>query len=137
MPKSALKAPRKAGRVLFVMGGGGLPGIDLLAGMLQGLDECGVRATHIIGTSAGAIVGSLYAAGYSPDEIVRIVKGLDDRDVLHERPMWKLRLKWMKSWLKHEPVRDLLKKYLPAYTSFIPLTTSSAAESFRIYPLTP
>ena len=35
-------------------------------------EEQGIPIDYITGTSMGAIVGGLYAAGYSPDEIVKI-----------------------------------------------------------------
>lgn len=37
--------------------------------MLKALEERGIPIDYITGTSAGALVGSLYAAGYSPAEI--------------------------------------------------------------------
>ena len=43
-------------------------------GFLQALEEAGVRVDRVSGTSMGAIVGMFYAAGYSPREIVDIVK---------------------------------------------------------------
>ena len=43
-------------------------------GFLQALDEAGVEVDRISGTSMGAIVGMFYAAGYSPREIVNIIK---------------------------------------------------------------
>jgi NTE family protein len=57
----------------LVLSGGGVRGFAHL-GLLQVLDECGVRPTAISGVSAGAIVGALYAAGHSPKEILRIMK---------------------------------------------------------------
>jgi NTE family protein len=39
------------------------------AGVLQALVERGIRPTRVTGTSAGALVGSMYAAGLEPDRI--------------------------------------------------------------------
>ncbi|MDR0744121.1 MAG: patatin-like phospholipase family protein, partial [Tannerella sp.] len=39
------------------------------------LDECGLRPDVIAGTSAGALIGTLYADGYRPDEIMALFTG--------------------------------------------------------------
>jgi len=39
------------------------------AGFLQAVEEAGVRVEGIMGTSAGALTGSLYAAGYTPKQV--------------------------------------------------------------------
>lgn len=53
--------------------GGGARGIAH-AGVLQYLEEVGIRPAAVSGTSAGAIAGALYAAGLSPMEILDRVK---------------------------------------------------------------
>lgn len=55
-------------RVGLVLSGGGASGLAHI-GVLKALEEKGVPIDFITGTSAGALVGSLYAAGYSPEEI--------------------------------------------------------------------
>jgi NTE family protein len=57
----------------IVLSGGGARGIAHL-GILKALEEFGVVPTHLSGTSAGAIAGAFYAAGYSVTEIVAILK---------------------------------------------------------------
>lgn len=59
-------------RVAVVLSGGGAKGIAHI-GVLKALEEHGVPIDYIAGTSIGAIVGGMYAAGYSPDEIEKIV----------------------------------------------------------------
>lgn len=66
------------------LGGGGAKGLAHIA-ILQTLDEMGVEVTAISGTSIGAIIGSLYAAGKSGaevregiDAILRMPKNLSD-----------------------------------------------------------
>jgi NTE family protein len=56
-----------------VFQGGGVKGIAL-AGALQKLDEMGVQFTAVCGTSAGAIVASLYAAGYTAQEMKELLE---------------------------------------------------------------
>ena len=38
-------------------------------GVIKALEENGVPIDYITGTSAGALIGALYACGYSPEEI--------------------------------------------------------------------
>ncbi|WP_067146263.1 patatin-like phospholipase family protein [Pseudotamlana agarivorans] len=52
----------------LVLSGGGYRGISHI-GVLKAMEELGIKPDYISGTSAGAIVGSLYAAGNSCDQI--------------------------------------------------------------------
>src|SRR6266581_3082690 len=63
---------RKADRPLiaFVLGGGGARGFAH-AGVLKVLDDAGIRADLVVGTSAGSLVGALYAGGIRNDELVQ------------------------------------------------------------------
>lgn len=63
-------------RIGLVLGGGGAAGVAHV-GVLKVLEEQGVPIDVIAGTSMGAIVGSLYAAGYKADELETVVKALD------------------------------------------------------------
>jgi NTE family protein len=56
----------------LVLSGGGARGFAHL-GLLQALNEVGILPDVISGTSAGALVGVLYADGYSPVEILKIL----------------------------------------------------------------
>jgi len=60
-----LHAQQKIG---VVLSGGGATGLAHI-GVLKALEENGIPIDYITGTSAGALVGSLYAAGYSPEQI--------------------------------------------------------------------
>lgn len=57
-----------------VLSGGGATGLTHI-GVLKALEERGVPIDYITGTSAGALVGALYACGYSPAEIEAYVLG--------------------------------------------------------------
>lgn len=63
-------------RVDLVFEGGGVKGIAL-AGALAVLEEQGFRPQRVAGTSAGAIVATAVAAGYSATEIREILQGMD------------------------------------------------------------
>lgn len=56
----------------IALSGGGARGISHL-GVLKALEENGIRPDIISGTSAGAIVGGFYCAGYAPDDILTIL----------------------------------------------------------------
>lgn len=59
-------------RIGFVLSGGGVRCIAHL-GILQALDDFGIRPDMISGTSGGAIAGAFYAAGYSCADILKII----------------------------------------------------------------
>ena len=52
----------------LVLSGGGAKGIAHI-GLLKALEENNIPIDYIAGTSMGAIVGALYAMGYTPDEM--------------------------------------------------------------------
>ena len=54
-----------------MLSGGGAKGLSHI-GVLKALEESGIPIDYITGTSSGALVGSLYSAGYSPEEIEAI-----------------------------------------------------------------
>jgi len=56
----------------LVLSGGGARGFAHL-GLIQALNDIGIFPDVISGTSAGAIAGVLYADGYSPREILKIM----------------------------------------------------------------
>lgn len=61
-----------AQKIGVVLSGGGATGLAHI-GVLKALEENGIPIDYITGTSAGALVGGLYAAGYSPTEIEALV----------------------------------------------------------------
>lgn len=50
------------------------------AGFMQGLTEIGYKPDTITGSSAGALIGALYAAGIEPQEMVRLIGSLRKKD---------------------------------------------------------
>jgi len=60
--------PQKVG---LVLSGGGAKGAVHL-GIIKALEENNIPINYISGTSIGAVVGSLYAMGYTPDEILEL-----------------------------------------------------------------
>ena len=63
----------QAQKVGLVLSGGGAKGLAHIA-VIRALEENGIPIDYIAGTSMGAIVAGLYAAGYSPDEMEELFK---------------------------------------------------------------
>ena len=76
-----LYARKKVG---LVLGGGGAKGVSHI-GVLKVLEEAGIPIDYIAGTSMGAIVGGLYAIGYSATEIDSMVASQDWQLLLSDR----------------------------------------------------
>jgi NTE family protein len=68
-----------------VLGGGGARGAAHI-GVLQVLEREHIPVCRIGGTSMGSIVGGLYAAGYSADEMENVVGALDWKDLFSDDP---------------------------------------------------
>jgi NTE family protein len=66
----------QAQSVGLVLSGGGAKGIAHIE-VIRTLEENGIPIDYIAGTSIGAIVGGLYAAGYSPDEMEELFRSDD------------------------------------------------------------
>ena len=62
-----------AQRVGVVLSGGGSSGLAHV-GVLKALEEAQIPIDYIAGTSMGALVGGMYAMGYTPAEIEKLVK---------------------------------------------------------------
>lgn len=65
-----------AQKVGLVLSGGGAKGLTHI-GIIRALEENNIPIDYVTGTSMGAIIGSLYAMGYSPDDMERIIKSDD------------------------------------------------------------
>lgn len=62
--------------ITLALGGGGAKG-NAHIGVLRVLDREGFKIRAIAGTSIGGLIGAVYAAGYSPEEILRVIKEID------------------------------------------------------------
>jgi predicted acylesterase/phospholipase RssA len=80
-----LLASSASAQQAVVLGGGGARGLAH-AGVLAGLEQLGYAPELVVGTSMGAIIGSLYAAGESPDAIRRIVMAQDWAEMFTHAP---------------------------------------------------
>ncbi|MGC8898608.1 MAG: patatin-like phospholipase family protein [Bacteroidota bacterium] len=73
--------------VALVLSGGGARGLAHI-GVLRALERHGIPIDLIVGTSMGAVIGGLYAIGYSPDDLQRMADTTrwDDIITLSEQP---------------------------------------------------
>ncbi|MDN6858078.1 patatin-like phospholipase family protein [Pseudomonas sp. CAN2814] len=78
----AANTPPKIG---LVLSGGAARGLAHI-GVLKALDEQGIHVDAIAGTSMGAVIGGLYAAGYTPKELEELAVGLDWKQALSDSP---------------------------------------------------
>ena len=72
-------------KVGLVLSGGAARGLAHI-GVLKALEEQGVRIDAIAGTSMGAVVGGLYASGYSVEELEKLATTLDWQQALSDAP---------------------------------------------------
>ncbi|MBH9554209.1 patatin-like phospholipase family protein [Inhella gelatinilytica] len=72
-PPRVLKAPK----VALALGGGAARGFAHI-GVIQVLEEAGIRPDLVVGTSAGSLVAALYASGKSGAELARLAETMDE-----------------------------------------------------------
>lgn len=89
----------------LVLSGGGYKGIAH-AGAIKAFEEAGIFPSHISGVSAGSLVGALYAANYSPEDILAFfkkVKIFEFNRYARNKP----------GWLDTDTFRSFLLSYFP------------------------
>lgn len=72
-------------KIGLALGGGGARGMAHI-GVIMALEEEGIPIDLIAGTSAGSIMGGLFAAGYSGNEMQEIMKTVNWKKVFSETP---------------------------------------------------
>lgn len=68
--------PAQRPKLVLVLSGGGARGVAHV-GVLKVLEELHIAPDMVIGTSMGSIVGGLYAAGWTPEQIESLVNRID------------------------------------------------------------
>ncbi len=109
-------------KIGITLSGGGARGFAHI-GVLKALEEAGLGPEVICGTSAGAIIGVLYAHGYHPDQISELIeksniykvfrlvlprRGLSNQDYL---------LRQLKEYVPENDFHKLPKKFLVGVTN--------------------
>ena len=70
-------------KVGLVLSGGGAKGLAHI-GALKVIEEAGIRIDYIGGTSMGAIIGALYASGYSAKQLDSIFNAVDFNTIIQD-----------------------------------------------------
>ena len=84
LPISAFSQEKtKRPKIGLVLSGGGAKGFAHI-GVLKVLEQAGVKIDYIAGTSMGAVVGGLYASGYSATQIDSIFYNTDFDELLQD-----------------------------------------------------
>lgn len=78
---------QKRPKIGLALGGGGIRGAAHI-GVLRVLEKEGIKVDCIAGTSIGAIVGGLYSAGLSLDEIEKMVAKKSLKNAYYTVPLW-------------------------------------------------
>lgn len=94
-------------KIGIVLSGGGIRGIAHL-GVLKALKNTGIKFDHIVGTSAGSIAGSFYAAGIDPEDAFKIF--METKLIKFVRPAF-----GSLGLINIEKTGDIFKKFLPAH----------------------
>ncbi len=92
-----------AQRVGLVMSGGGARGLAHI-GVIKMLEENNIPIDYVAGTSMGAIIAALYSMGYTPDEMIELMK-TDDFQRWYTGTM---NQKYMFYFKKNRDVPDLI-----------------------------
>lgn len=112
-------------KIGLALSGGGLRGISHI-GVLKALNDHNIPIDYIAGTSAGAIVATMYACGYSPQQMQAIIQEINIPDLIDLKvtsaDLFKHGFKWLMSgkfrfWsvlptglIKGEKIENLLAK---------------------------
>jgi NTE family protein len=116
-----LQAPTQTAQVALVMGGGGLRGFAHL-GVLQALEEAGIRPDLVVGSSAGAIVAAVYASGLPPAQLLAEARALSVASLIDFNPGGGglMRGKHIEAWVDelvaHKPIQQLAIRYVAVAT---------------------
>ncbi len=71
-------------KLVLVLSGGGARGFAHI-GVIRVLEELHIAPDLIVGTSMGSIIGGLYAAGWSPDDMDEVVRFIDWEKIFTDR----------------------------------------------------
>ena len=137
-----------AQEVALVLSGGGAKGLAHL-GVIKALEENNIPVDYITGTSMGAIIGGLYACGYTPEEIEKFIlspelarwaSGQSGRESMYYFKSFDADASWIKLNFDFDEISNKLESRLPTnilspnlmdYAMLELFSTSSAAAGYN------
>lgn len=79
------KEEEKQPKIGLVLSGGGAKGFAHI-GVLKVLEANNIKVDYITGTSMGALIGALYSAGYTPNQIEKLVLDINWQETFNDSP---------------------------------------------------
>lgn len=76
-PAVAVPVPKRAPKVGLALGGGAARGFAHV-GVIQVLEEAGLRTDLVVGTSAGSLVAALYASGRNGAQLQQVAEAMEE-----------------------------------------------------------
>ena len=76
-PASLPAVPKRPPRIGLALGGGAARGIAHI-GVIQVLEEAGIRPSLVVGTSAGSLVAAIYASGKTGAQLQQVAETMDE-----------------------------------------------------------
>lgn len=108
--KNIFSTPEATENLGICLSGGGALGFAHI-GVLQALEDHGIYPQLIAGSSMGAIIGTFYAAGYSPADMLQLIK--DDK-LYRITKLMTFRPSFFRSGLSsHAMLRALIHELIP------------------------
>ena len=98
------RQPKRAPRIGLALGGGAARGFAHI-GVIKALETNGIEAEIVAGTSAGAVVGSLYAAGHGAFDLQALAFELEKSAVTD----WSL---FERGWVKGEALERFINEHV-------------------------
>ena len=116
----------------YALSGGGARGFAHI-GVLKVLEEEGIHPDYIAGTSIGAVIGALYAMGYSARELEEICLNLDWKQLTSDAQQRKDLYIGQKRWAPYgNAVFELNDSWVPQLPSAVYIGNNLNLELFKL-----
>lgn len=119
--------PLKKTKVALVLSGGGARGFAHI-GVLKAFEESQVPLDMVVGSSIGSIIGGLYCAGYTAEQIHHITQEIDWKN-LYSDPTYRSHLFLSQ---KDIPRRHLLQLRLDGIIPYIPRSITYGQKVYQL-----
>ena len=120
--KNVLPKKHKKVKVGLALGGGASRGIAHI-GAIKAFEENGIDFDFVAGTSVGSIIGACYAAGKSAEDMLKIAKSLEVKDIRKSKFFMPSKTdgiqKMLVEALGDVDIKDLKKPFTPVVVDLI------------------